>query len=365
MKNLFEVIALDKNLQIVGLLSPTNIQWNRKYYESGTFSIQLQANQYSANYKYIYTNQRPEVGEISQVNYQIKNGSQIIQISGFFLEEELNRRICFKKSTSSNLINEPAWTKQAGAAETVALAYFNAFKDVQYSFNSKNYTSTLGIDAQASQGRGKTSNHVRDGSYLGNKMHTILKPSKLSYRVNYDLNANTKTLEIYSGIDRSQNNTEGNNPIVFSTEYGNIKNPNLVWADTEYKNCYIVTGEFTNSSNVKQTIVVAGNEATEMDLSDRFLEVSSTINYEDYNNLNLYKEALLNEGHNEAQQKPIKISLDIDTALGSYVYMQDFDLGDVCSIELPEVGIAIDAVLSGCIEVIKAENWTLTMEFDI
>mgnify|MGYP003300655505 CR=1 FL=1 len=223
MSNVFEVIALDKDLEIVALLSPTNIQWNRKFYESGTFSIQIPSSQYSNSFKYIYTKDRPEVGEISQVNYQILNGVQWIQISGFFLEEELNRRICYKKSTSTNITNEPGWQEQAGAAETVALAYFNAFKDVRYTYNNKSYTSNLGISAAASQGRGKQSIHARDGSYLGNKLHAILKPSRFSYRINYDLNTNDKVLEVYSGVDRSQNNVEGNNPIIFSTEYGNIK----------------------------------------------------------------------------------------------------------------------------------------------
>ena len=35
----FNVIALDEKYQIVSLLRYTNLQWNRKYFEPGTFSL--------------------------------------------------------------------------------------------------------------------------------------------------------------------------------------------------------------------------------------------------------------------------------------------------------------------------------------
>ena len=138
----------------------------------------------------------------------------------------------------------------------------------------------------------------------------------------------------------------------------------VVWADTEYKNSYVVVGEYTDNSN-DNVVVMAGNEALESDTSVNFLAVTAPLNYTEYASIAAYKEALLNEGHNQVLKKPIKMSLDIDAVVGAFEYMIDFNLGDLCSIELPEIGISVDAVLSGCIEVIKAGNWTLTLEFDI
>lgn len=364
MSNIFEIIALDKDFQVVALIGATNIQWNRKYYEPGTFSIQVLSDQYDSSWKYIYTKDRPEVGEISQINFSISNGVHWLQLSGYFLENELNRRVVYQKSNVTNITNEPSWAVQSGAAEDVALAFYNAFANPAYTYDSTSYISTLGIDVAASSGRGKNSVHTRDGSYLGNKMYAILKPSKMSLRVEYDFENNTKTLKCWKGTDRTQDNTESNNPIIFSTEYGNLKEPNVLWADSDYKNCYVVMGKHTEN-NVDSVTIEAANEAKSSDASDRFLMVESNLNYSDYSSDSAYQAALLSEGHNEVLNKPISMSFDFEAIAGSYEYMTDFDLGDICSIELPEIGLSVDAVLSGCAEVIKAGNWSLTMEFDI
>ena len=58
------VLALDKDFQIVSMLAYTNLQWTRKYYESGTFSIEIPVNQYRDDMKYIYTKDRREMGLI-------------------------------------------------------------------------------------------------------------------------------------------------------------------------------------------------------------------------------------------------------------------------------------------------------------
>ena len=58
----FNVMALDRNFNLVALLRYTNLQWSRKYHESGTFSIQIPIEQYQPSFKYIYTNARPETG---------------------------------------------------------------------------------------------------------------------------------------------------------------------------------------------------------------------------------------------------------------------------------------------------------------
>ena len=69
MNYIFDVIALDSDFNIVAVLSYTNLQWTRKYYKSGTFSIQIPIKQYDTSFRYVYTKDRPEVGEISQINF--------------------------------------------------------------------------------------------------------------------------------------------------------------------------------------------------------------------------------------------------------------------------------------------------------
>lgn len=361
----FDLIALDKDFNIISLLAFTELQWNRKYYEAGTFSVTLPLGQYDTSIVFIYTRDRPEVGRISQINYSDRNGTRSVTLSGYFLEYELHRRIAYKKSTVTNITNAPTWVNATGHAETVAHKYFNAFKDVTFTKDGTTYNSYLGIDEATNQNRGHDSDHERDGSTLDKKIYTILKPSEMSYRIDCDFETKTKTFEVWKGIDRTHDNEELNNPIVFATKYGNIKNPSVVLSSTSYRNCYITEASYTEN-DVERVYVEAGCERTdsETESDDSFEYVSGASNRSDFESETAYIEALHAKGHVELQDHVKTIKVDFDAMQGSYTYKEDFDIGDKCSIEINEIGLSADAVLIGCYEVISKGVWTLELEFD-
>ena len=48
-----EFRTLDKTFEFVGIITPINLQWNRKYYELGNFVITIPIAQYHSNVRYI------------------------------------------------------------------------------------------------------------------------------------------------------------------------------------------------------------------------------------------------------------------------------------------------------------------------
>lgn len=182
----------------------------------------------------------------------------------------------------------------------------------------------------------------------------------MSYRVLYDFVTNAKRFEVWSGLDRTDTNEDGNNPIVFSTKYGNVKNPNVLISSTDYKNACIVTHE----QQVGEASVLTSRAVH--NLSDgedvRFSFLKSTLQKGEYSETEFIV-ALDNEGYNEIGEHPEVINIDFDALEGSYEYMVDFDLGDKCSIEIPEIGLSMQARLIGCYEVMKSGKWTMSMEF--
>ena len=223
----------------------------------------------------------------------------------------------------------------------------------------------LGIDAGTDLKRGHDSDHQRDGTALGTKIYTILKPSEMSYRVNYDFLTSKKVFEVWKGIDRTENNTENNNTIVFSTRFGNLKNPNVLIDETKYRNGYVVTVGSSSSSSDNEVIVRAGLErATDDSASDdSYITVSGSSSRNDYPTEAEYIESLHGQGHEKLLTQIKTLNIDFDAQVGSYEYLRDFDLGDKCSIEMPEINLSADAVLIGCYEVSKSGNTTLTLEF--
>jgi len=363
MRDTIEIMALDANFNIVSYLAPSNIQWRRKWYESGSFSIQIPIGQYSPDIKYIYSKDRPEVGKVSQINYIQKDGSMQFALSGYFLERELHKRVCYKLG-NSNITNAPNWVNQSGAAEDVAIAFFNAFKDVDYTYGGNAYSCELGIEAATSQGRGHQSEHEREGEKLDDKCYSILKPSKMSYRVGYDLVNNVKTFKPVIGIDRTEDGHEqGVNPVIFSTAYGNLENPNIVVSDSDYENGYIATSSYTEN-DVDYMVVQAKSEPGQEGEDISFIDVSASTNKSDYASTDDYIAAIHMQGHEELLEHRKTASFDFDAKEGSYEYLTDFDIGDICSLEVPEIQLSKDAVLIECTEVIKKGKWTLTLGFD-
>lgn len=349
-------MALDANYEIVSLLVFSNLQWNRKYHEAGTFSIQIPLWLYTPDMKYIYTKDRPELGRISQVNYiDDKNGKRI-QLSGHFEEKDVDRHVVYPPGTS-NILNSVSWIEQNGPAEDVAYAFFNGFKNI----TTDTVSSMLKMNALSSQNRGKMAVHTRNGELLGKKIYNILKPSEMSYRVLYDLVTNTKSFEVWTGLDRTDTNADGNNPVVFSTKYGNIKNVNVLISSTDYKNACIVTHEQqVNEASVFTSRAVFDLENTDDEV--RFAFLDSSLKKDEYD-VSTFLVALDNEGYNAIREYPKVFNVDFDALEGSYEYMEDFDLGDKCSLEIPEIGISMQARLIGCHEVMKSGKWTMNMEF--
>lgn len=358
MNYIFDVIALDSDFNIVAVLSYTNLQWTRKYYKSGTFSIQIPIKQYDTSFRYVYTKDRPEVGEISQINFIDERN---ISLSGYFLEEKLNRRVCYAMPSITNIKNNPSWLSQKGSAEDVAISFFNAFNDLEFEQNGNIISCKLNIESHDSKGRGDIVEHTRDNTQLGDKIHDILKPSLMSYKVEYNLEENKETFMVVKGLDCTQGNKYGNNPVIFSTTYGNLLNPNVVISSTNYKNAYLT---YTKSEKDGIIVVEAKSERKKEDTSERFISISTSDNRSNYSSDEEFVAAINVTAHNELTKYPITLSYDFDTAISSYEYMKDFDIGYKCSIDIPAIGLHEDAVLVECAEVIKAGVWSMSMEFE-
>ena len=57
------------------------------------------------------------------------------------------------------------------------------------------------------------------------------------------------------------------------------------------------------------------------------------------------------------------INTEFDALNGSYEYMEDFDLGDKCNVEIPEIGFSEEVRLTGVYEVVKFGQISISLEF--
>lgn len=99
-----EVHALNSQFEMIAPNIPyTNLQWCRKYYECGHFEMTVPSSIFSTDWKYIYTEDRPETGIVQKVEFSdtehVAGGDDIITISGFFTDKWLDDYVFLVEET--------------------------------------------------------------------------------------------------------------------------------------------------------------------------------------------------------------------------------------------------------------------------
>lgn len=380
----FEVKALDKDYNLVSLIMYNNLQWTRKFHECGQFTIVLTGRQYDKSWKYIYAEARKELGVISQVNWSKENYIEQTIISGYFLENEVNNMLVYPKpkqfiedtnAKATCLSNQtsPTWTMQIGDADVVAKKFFDDFKSItwtNYDFEDVSgnnlVTTTKSLDISfgtTESGDYHHAEHARNGERLGDKIYKILKPSGASYEIIFDYMEHTKIMNFIHGKDLREDNTDGNNPVVFTSANGNIISASLVVSNTDTKDAVI-----SYTSNEDNVLVLINKKADSIgrftknglttSLDDYFADKDNPTAAEDKN----FKLAVMANSEEVVKNYEDKQNIEFKIYRGSYKYMEDYDLGDLISIEINEIGLSVDARIVACYEVVKKGVWELTLE---
>ena len=212
----------DANRVVIGIIDTANsIIWHQVYYGVGDFEIYAQATKQNiallkvGNYVTRYNND--EVGVIEQINFDFSvQDGYMITASGRFAKSILDRRIIYKLSGT---VNTP--TILRGKVE-IAVRQTVLDNAINCAFNSRRNIPILGLAAL----KGYTSIIVDENGNPAEKQvsyqnlmeytDSVLKEYGMGALVIYN-DSNKKLLySVIKGIDRSTDNTEGNEPIVFS-----------------------------------------------------------------------------------------------------------------------------------------------------
>lgn len=332
-----ELIALRSDYTIQSILRPTNIQWSRKYYEPGTFSVQLPISQYSGEMMYVYTKDRDEMGIISQRNYVIDNlGFRYMQISGYFLESELNDKVV-----------NPLYIAD-GILEDKVVEMVNTYKkDIPL------------LENAVSLGRGTVVQFQESNMELGKKCYELLKEQEMSYKMSFDFESSKKRFSVYQGKNRTQSQSE-NNFVVFSTRFGNLKEPNVVSSSTDYKNYAIIGGQGEGADRIMTSVDLSGGGYKK----EIFIDASSVEYDKEKMTLAQYISSLQKYGLTQMITNHSMINnVEFDVLEGSYEYLTDFDVGDKCDTVINEMDLVMEARIIGAYEVVKNGNHTVSLEF--
>lgn len=329
--------------------------WERRYYAPGLFELHAAAEFFELMNagKYLYRNDRDELGVILEVNYsRDAKGVRTACCKGYFAEALLNDRvldaqICLTGSPEhigrhlvQHLVIEPADPDR---------------KMPDIMLGQVNHIGT-GITVTAI------------GDKLGDKLYDIERTQEQSHRLRYDYLTNELQFEVWKGKDRTDTQTE-NSWAIFSDRFRNVKNAIYDRDESNSKNVAYVAGEGEGADRtIVQVDLRRSADEARRELYVDARDLKSTYTDEDGAEHTYapdqYRALLRQRGLEKlAEYEKIEtVSSDIDPT-ANLTYRVDFDLGDLCTFRLTDVGIEATKRITEIREVYEGNKQTLSVVF--
>ncbi len=350
------IMILDKDFEVIGAVGLfTSLIWTRRYYDVGIYELHIPADFFSLiqKGKYLFRNDRAELGVIREVNYaQSDKGQRTAYCKGYFAESLLNDRII------------PLTYTKTGTPEAISRDMVN-----QYVINPADSGRKIPhIALGESHGLGSSVSFQSTGDQLGDKMYEIEKTQEMSHRLAYDYQSNTLTFECWKGLDRRDTQSV-NSWAVFSDSFYNVKNVTYDKDDSSYANFAYVAG--AGEGTARTVVEVDGRtdsseERREIYVDARDLQKTYTDDdgnektYSDSEYLALLKQRGLEKLSEYSIVETVNSDVDAEANL---VYRKDFDLGDLCTYQNTQMNIECTKRITEVQEVYEGSKQTLNITF--
>lgn len=328
-----DFITLDEGYQNPIWLRPLNVQWNAKHYECGDFSIQISTDDYETDFAYVYCNEREQMGIIQKISQTQNVKGKFTQLSGFFLERLLHDYVIQSTETATN--------------ENVCAF---AARVIQKYVDQGDYI----IDPWGDLGEPVTM-QLAPG-YLDETLFSMLKQQKITFRIYYDFVNDMRHIKFVQGLDRTQSQTV-NNTIVFSPELKNLDNIEYNADSSNYRNYAIVVGG--DLENAPVTVIVDARLSGERRKELR-IEAGEIRKEEGMTDADL-QEALKARGREELAQYADIRNISFDAQNDMVIYREDYDLGDIVDIIVPDMQQAYESEIIEVDEVLKNNQHTINL----
>lgn len=338
----------DANTNVIGIIDVSkSVIWHSKYFGVGDFEIYVPVmpDLIGLLFRGLFVT-RPnnkEVGVIEKINIiENKQDGIMIVASGRFAKSILDRRLIYNLSGTSNKATILRGNVESEVREVVKNNAIACPFDSKRNIDLLVLGSLSNIPSKIVDGNGNAAEKqvsyenlltYTDGvlEEYGISSMCILGDSKLQYIV-------------YTGIDRSVNNTAGNIPIVFSQQYDNLTSSEYLYNATTEKNVALIGGE---GEGVDRFYSLIEHSETGLNRREIWIDASSiSKKYKDENDVEQtytdtqYKAMLDAKGKQDIAPLVAAESFTgaIDVTNGNWVYGRDFALGDIVTVENNNIG---------------------------
>lgn len=315
-----ELVVFNEQFEEMGRIDDfLSLQWTRKYYDVGNFECNLSNEYFSLldQASYVY---RPDCNELaclenieSTLNAQ---GSRELRVSGKLVEVLLNDRVIESECDFSGT--------EAQIAQSLVKKHFVDSGKKRVSFIELGNVFPLSSNI---------SKQYKDGNIM-EIIYELLKEKNLSQRLRFDYMRSKLIYEVWQGKDRTTDQNE-NEWMIFSDNNETISEFDYSRDISDQRNvCYVVGDNLTVEVDRSQK-----DRRKEMVLkssSSRKKEDESEMSEEEY------YELLYQEGIEELESRKTAEKFNGTVHNVHLKYREDYDLGDLCTCYVVEIGKIAD-----------------------
>ena len=369
-------IRAASNREIIGIIDTAkSIIWRSCYYESGDFEIYAPCNPETVNLlvsgNYVTRPNDQNVGIIENVNIEFKvfDGRMIIA-SGRMAQSILDRRVIYRMSE-----NSVSPTILSGNVETAArsVVYANA---INCEFDPARNIDALVLGDHS----GSTKLIVDSNGDASTKQVTYnnLLSWTNEFLREYEIGAYISINEsfqleykCYEGHDRSVDNTEGNDPVIFSQDFDNLSSSIYKYSEEKYKNMALIGGEGEGTARFCAALIPDLTGINRREIFINASTASKTYKDDQGDEQTLtddeYKAQLQTLGAQELAGDQIEQQFDgsINVNNGVYKYKENFDLGDLVTVQDNEIGIYINTRIIEVIETQDENGYNINVNYGL
>lgn len=370
------VEILDTNKNAIGIIDTAkSIIWHSVYFGVGDFEIYAQATTNHLNLlqigNYVTRNDTNDVGIIEKINidFTIDDGYMIIA-SGRFAKSILDRRLIYKLSGTTNTPTILSGLVEVAARSLVQNNAINCTFDTRRNIPNFALGQLKGFQARIVDESGNAAEKQVSYQNLLEYSDNLLKEYGLAAKVHINESNKNFLYTVYTGTDRSTDNTGGFQPIILSTDFDNLNSSNYARDITPLKTSVLIGGA---GQDLDRFYTLYTQNKSGLALREVFLDASSinrTYKEEGSDTEKTYTNAqyraLLNQqGKLKLRQTVIdeKFNGDINVSFGTFQFNRDYFLGDIVTIQDNHINKYVNDRITEATEVQDEKGYTVNIVF--
>lgn len=361
----------DESRNIVGIIDTAqSIIWHSVYNGVGDFEIYAQATEkhigllVAGNYVTRLDDEEIGIIEHISVTFDVQRG-RMITATGRFAKSILDRRHIYNLSGKTNKATVFSGNVEAAVRN---LVYDNA---IACSFDARRNIPILELgelsnlpDIIVDENGNAASKQV---SYDNLLTYTDSLLAEYNQAAMVVLDDDSKQLQyiVYKGADRSTDNADGNEPIIFSQEFDNLNESEYTYDTTQEKTAALIGGE---GEGLDRFYSLIAGEENGLARRETWVDASSvSMKYKDeQDEEKIYTDAEYKQMLDTLAKQELAPLVRIETFSGSiditdgqFILNKDFALGDIVTVQDNLLGKYINARVYETLETQDENGYTV------